>query len=128
MPSIRALSIHCPVPQKAEGPSRRGKLPPNSVTSTIGEIMERLIANRLSWRLEEHSALSTWQAGFRKGRSATDQCLRLSQFISDRFQPTQRQHTIATFFDFSRLNDRVWHTGLADWRTPSFQSGYPFGL
>ena len=38
--------------------------------------------------------------------------MRLSQFISDRFQSTQRLRTIATFFDFGRAYDRVWYTGL----------------
>ena len=36
---------------------------PIALTSTIGKVLERLIANRLSWWLEEHSAHSPWQAG-----------------------------------------------------------------
>ena len=66
-----------------------------------------MIVNRLSWWLEEHSLLSPWQAGFRKDRSRVDQCLRLSQHISDGFQSSRM-----TLFGFSKAYDRVWRTGL----------------
>ena len=56
-----------------------------SLTSTICKLLEIMIVNRLSWWLEEHSLLSPWQAGFQKSRSTVDQCLRLSQHISDGF-------------------------------------------
>ena len=55
--------------------------------------MESLFANRLLWLLEEHSSISPWQAGFRKGRSTTDRCIWLSQFISDGFQSIQSRRT-----------------------------------
>ena len=83
-----------------------------ALTSTIGKVLERLIANRLSWWLEERSALSPWQAGFRMRRSTTDQCLWLSQFITDGLQSTQRRRSIGTLFDLSLAYDRVWRTGL----------------
>ena len=60
----------------------------------------------------EHSTLQPSPAGFRKGCSTTDQCLQLSQFISDGFQSTQHRHTIATSFDFSWTYDHVWCTGF----------------
>ena len=74
-------------------------------------VLLKLIANSLSWWLEEHSALCPWQAGFSKRRSATVQCLRLSQIISDGLQSTERRRTIATFFDVSLAYDRVLRTG-----------------
>ena len=83
-----------------------------ALTSSIGIVLKKLDANRLSWWREEHSALKSWQAGFHKGCSTTDQFLRLSQFISDGFQSTQRRRNIANFFDFTRAYDHVWRTGL----------------
>ena len=98
--------------------------------NNIRKVMDRLIANRLSWWFEEHSALTPYQASLRKGRSTTDQCkgrnttdqckgrnttdqcMRQSQFISEGFQPTQRRRNIATFFEFCRAYDRVWRTEL----------------
>ena len=78
-----------------------GSYSPIALTSTIGKILERLIANRKSWWLGKHSALSPWQAGFRKGRKTTDQFMRMSLFTSDVFLSTQRRRAIATLFDFS---------------------------
>ena len=51
-------------------------------TSTIGKLHERLIVNRLSWWLEAKSLLSPWQAGFRKRRCTTDQCLNCTNSFS----------------------------------------------
>ena len=48
---------------------------PIALTSTIGKLPERLIVNRLPRWLVAKSLLSPWQAGFRKRRCTTDQCL-----------------------------------------------------
>ena len=116
------LSSWCPRPwrsayvvpflKKGKDPAEVASYRLISLTSTIGKVLERLIANGQSWGLEEHSALSPRLAGLRKERCTTDQCLRLSEFISDGFQSTQRRRIIVTFFDFSLAYDRVWRTGL----------------
>ena len=49
---------------------------------------------------------------FSLGSSTTEQCLRLSQLISAGFQSSQRQRTIATFFDFSLSYDCAWRMVL----------------
>ena len=87
-------------------------LPPNSANCYNRKLWERFIADRLSLWLVEVLTLSPWQTAFCKGRSTTDQCLLLSQFIPDGFLSTQRRHTDATFFDFSRTYNRVWRTGF----------------
>ena len=89
-----------------------GSYRPTALISTIGKTLKRLIANRLSWWFDEHSVLSSWIADFRNGRSTTDQCRRLSQFISDEYQSAQCRRTVATFSDISRAYDRVWRNGL----------------
>ena len=85
---------------------------PIALTSTIEKLLERLIVNRLSWCLEAKSLLSPWQAGFSKRRCTTDQCLRLSQFVSDGFQSTNKERTVLMLFDYSKAYDTVWRTGL----------------
>ena len=85
---------------------------PIALTSTIRKLLERLIVNCLSWWLEAKSLLSPWQAGFRKCRCTTDQCLRLSQFVSDGFQSTNKERTVHMIFDYSKAYDTVWRTGL----------------
>ena len=85
---------------------------PIVLTSTSGKLLERLIVNRLSWWLEAKSLLSPWQAGFRKRRCTTDQCLRLSQFVSDGFQSTNKERTVLMLFDYSNAYDTIWRNGL----------------
>ena len=67
--AILALSVRGPVPQKGKDPADMGSYRPIVLTSTIGKALERLIASRLSWWLEEHSYLSPWLARFYKGHS-----------------------------------------------------------
>ena len=85
---------------------------PIALTSTIGKWFERLIVNRLSWWLEAKSLLRMWQAGIRKRRCTTDQCLRLSQFVCDGYQSTNKERTVLMLFDYSKAYDTVWRTGL----------------
>ena len=85
---------------------------PIALKSTIGKILERLIVSHLSWWLEAKSLLCPWQAGFRKRRCTTDQCLRLFQFVSDVFQSTNKERTALMLFDYSKACDTVWRTGL----------------
>ena len=89
-----------------------GSYRPIALTSAIGTVLQRLITSHLTWWLEEQSTLIPWQAGFSQGRSTTVQCLRLSQFISDGFQSTQRRRRVATIFHLSRAFDRFWRTRL----------------
>ena len=49
---------------------------------------------------------------FRKRRCTTDQCLRLSQHVSDSFQSTNKERTVRMIFDYSKAYDTVWRTGL----------------
>ena len=101
-----------PFSKKEKDPQAVSSNSPIALTSTIGKLLERLIVNRLSWWLEAKSLLSPWQAGFRKRRCTTDQCLRLSQFVSDGFQSTNKERTVLMLFDYSRACDTVWRTGL----------------
>ena len=97
--------------KKGKDPADVRSYRPIAHTSTMGKVLDRHIADCRSWWLEEHSALSIWQAGIRGKRGNTDKCLRLSQFTSDGLESVQRRRTTATFFDFSREYDRVWRTG-----------------
>ena len=123
MPSVLAGCVIIPFLKKDKDPQSVDSYRPIALKSTICKLLERMIVNRLSWWLEEHSLLSPWQAGFRKGRSTVDQCLRLSQHISDGFQSSERQRTGMTLFDFSKAYDRVWRTGLLLQDAPSRYPG-----
>ena len=84
---------------------------PISLTSCISKLFERLIISRLTFHLESNHLLSTFQAGFRPGRSPLDQIL--SQSIWDGFQKKKPpDRTIFASVDFSKAFDLVWHCAL----------------
>ena len=101
-----------PFSKKEKDPKAVSSYRPISLTSTIRKFLERLIVNRLSWWLEAKSLLSPWQAGFRKRRCSTDQCVRLTQFVSDGFHSTNKERTVLMLFDYSKAYDTVWRTSL----------------
>ena len=63
---------------------------PISLTSCLGKILEKIIANRLIFILESRGILSNNQAGFRPGRCTTDQLLKLVQEASDNIHEKPR--------------------------------------
>ena len=111
-PQARRTATIVPFLKKEKDPQAVSSYRPIALTSTIGKLLERLIVNRLSWWLEAKSLLSPWQAGFRKRKCTTDQCLRLSQFVSDGFQSTNKERTVHMIFHYSKAYDTVWRTGL----------------
>ena len=97
---------------------------PISLTSCMGKILEKVVANRLIFVLEERGLLTGNQAGFRPGRSTVDQVLKLVQDASDNMhaQPSGTR-TMSTFFDYSKAYDKVWRDGLL---FKMLQLGIPF--
>ena len=86
---------------------------PNSLTSCISKLFERLILSRLTFHLESNHLLSTCQAGFRPGRSSLDQILILSQSIWDGFRKKKPpDRTILASVDFSKAFESVCHSSL----------------
>ena len=86
---------------------------PISLTACLGKILEKIIANRLIYILEDRGLLTDNQAGFRPGRSTVDQVLKLVQDASDNIHTQPRgRRTMVTFFDYNKAYDMVWRDGL----------------
>ena len=83
---------------------------PIALTSCVVKLFERMIANRIATMAENNGWFHRYQAGFRKGRSCTDQILRLVQQIDDGFQ--KKQKSILALLDLSKAYDMVWQQKL----------------
>ena len=85
---------------------------PISLTSCVGKLLEKMVADRMLHILEDRNVLNDSQAGFRPGRCTTDQVLKLIQQASDQMHSTDNPRTMATFFDYEKAYVKVWRDGL----------------
>ena len=112
-PSCWKPTTIIPIHKPGKPTSSPSSLRPISLTSCISKLFERLILSRLTFHLESNHLLSTYQAGFRPGRSPLDQILILPQSIRDGFQKKKPpDRTILASVDFSKAFDSVWHSAL----------------
>ena len=70
--------------------------------------MLKIILNKLQSQAEE--IIAEEQAGFRAGRSNTEQILNL-RILCEKY-PQHQQNLYNVFIDFKRAFDRVWHEAL----------------
>ena len=82
-----------------------------SLISHSSKVMLKVILNRLKPQAEE--VIAEEQAGFRAGRSTTEQIFNL-RILCEKY-PKHQQNLYHVFIDFKKAFDRVWHTAL--WAT-----------
>ena len=82
-----------------------------SLISHPSKVMLKIILNRLQPQTEE--VIVEEQAGFRAGRSATEQIFNLRTLCEKYLQHQQNLYHV--FIDFKNAFDRVWHDAL--WAT-----------
>ena len=83
----------------------------NSLISHPSKVMLKILLNRLQPQAEE--IIAEEQAGFRTGRSTTEQKFNL-RVLMEKYQQHQ-QDLYHVFIDFKKAFDRVWHAAL--WTT-----------
>jgi ribonuclease HI len=101
-----------PILKAGKSPDAIDSYRPISLTSCLGKLLERVIANRLMHLAETRGLLCDDQAGFRGLRSTEDQILAISQTISDGFQSKPAGRSVLALLDFSRAYDTVWRLDL----------------
>ena len=98
---------------KAKKPaSELASFRPISLTSCIGKLYERMLAERIYFLVESRSILSPFQAGYRKMRGCEDQIARTIQEIEDGFQCPKMERSVLVLLDFSKAFDTVWREKL----------------
>ena len=63
---------------------------PISLTACMGKLMEKIVADRLTYVLEDRGLLADSQAGFKQNRCTTDQVLRMTQIAPTKSKPETR--------------------------------------
>ena len=85
---------------------------PISLLSVAGKVLEGIIAAHITSHLDSQHLLSPRQFGFRKGRSAADLNLLLTNDWSNALD--QGRHTAVLALDIAGAFDRVWHAALVE--------------
>ena len=102
----RALVVAIPNPAKSVGDPKSYR--PISLLCVPYKILERLIYARVEPLIDP--LLPKDQAGFRRGKSAVDQVVLLTQNIEDSFEAKKKAGTL--FVNLTAAYDTVWHRGL----------------
>ena len=85
---------------------------PIALTPHISKLYERLVKNRLEYFLENNNLLPKCQSGFRRGRSCTENLVKLTSHVKRAMM--RRRPVLSTFYDIKRAYDTVWHKKLLD--------------
>ena len=83
---------------------------PISLLPCLGKVFERIVANRLSFHMEESKLFSKYQTGYRKGRMTTEHLLRLSEETNSSFK--KKEISMSLFLDAESAFDKAWHDAI----------------
>ncbi|KAF8773449.1 Retrovirus-related Pol polyprotein type-1 like protein [Argiope bruennichi] len=83
-----------------------------SLLSTLGKCFERLIVNRLAWRLHKNNYFNKNQFGFMPQKCTEDALLNLNKFVLK--GKKRNLHTILVFLDIKGAFDNAWWPDIMD--------------
>ena len=78
--------------------------------SSIMELFEWVIEQRLCSCLEDIGFINKYQSGFRQNKSTDDHLFRLSQSVMESLN--RGEHVVTAFLDVEKAFDNLWHSGL----------------
>ena len=81
LPAAWKQALVVPILKPGKGASKAGSYRPIALTAVICKIMERMVTDRLVFKLEKEGWFTPKQSGFRRGRSTMDSVLSLESDI-----------------------------------------------
>lgn len=110
VPATWKHAVVVPIAKPGKDPSKASSYRPIALTSNLCKLMERILVNRLSYYMESKGLFSSYQCGFRKGRSTIDAMVRLETDIKKAL--VMKEVLVAVFFDLEKAYDMLWKEGL----------------
>ncbi|MEW8546767.1 MAG: reverse transcriptase domain-containing protein [Candidatus Thiodiazotropha sp.] len=83
---------------------------PITLESVIGKVMERVICNRLVWKLEVEGGIARTQSAYRRQKSCVQTMVRVCNSITE--ARNRKEHTVLTVMDFESCYERIWRAGI----------------
>ena len=110
IPSTFKHSIITVIPKPNKDRTKLNSYRPITLTSTLGKLLEKIIATRLTHFATQNNIIKTYQTGFRKHRNAEENTTHLIQTTIQAFN--QNKCKILISLDLKQAFDRTWHSGL----------------
>ena len=99
-----------PIPKPDRDHSICKNYRPIALLSGVGKLLERIVARRLMWYLNDKNLLHQCQAGFQSWHNTSELLLRITESIYASFD--NNSITYAVLLDISSAYDSVWRDGL----------------
>ena len=110
VPRIWKEGLIKPVYKPGKPKDKIASFRPITLTSVVGKVLERVIYDRLMYWLTQNNALSSIQAGFRRGRNT---CEQISMLVNALHEASEKnKSSVLLSFDFTEAFDRINHEKL----------------
>jgi len=109
-PSKWHIDSIIPIPKPNRDPTHPKNYRPIAISSTVGRLLQRIIAKRLQQYTIKLGVFQPTQSGFQMARSCIDAILPLYQTIIQTEDIKSSTQLLQT--DFAKAYDTVWHQGL----------------
>ena len=103
-------AVVVPILKPGKEAAKPGSYRPIALTAVLCKIMERMVTDRLTYKLEKQGWLTPIQSGFRLGRGTMDSVLALDLDI--RKAMANKEAVVAVFLDIEKAYDMLWKDGL----------------
>ncbi len=109
-PAAWKHAVVVPILKPGKEAAKPGSYRPIALTSVMCKIMERMVTDWLTYKLEKRGRFTPIQSGFRVGRSTMDSVLALDLDI--RKAKSNKEAVVAVFLDTEKAYDILWKEGL----------------
>ena len=111
LPAAWKQAVVIPIVKPGKDASKPGSYRPIALTAVLCKIMERMVTDRLVYKLEKQGWFNPVQSGFRRGRSTMDSVICLDSDIKKAM--INKEALVAIFLDIEKAYDMLWKEGLA---------------
>lgn len=110
LPASWKHAVVVPILKAKKEAKSPGSYRPIALTAVMCKIMERMVTDRLVYKLEKEGRLTNMQNGFRLGRGTMDSVLLLESGVQKAL--SGKEGVVAVFLDIEKAYDMLWREGL----------------
>ena len=110
LPLAWKQAVVVPILKPGKEAEHPGSYRPIALTAVMCKIMERMVTDRLVYKLEKEGWFTLMQSGFRRGRSTMDSVISLDSDVKKAM--VNKEGAVSVFLDIEKAYDMLWKEGL----------------